>query len=87
MEKAKYIGKRIDTYYGQCMIHLEYEYRGHLYEVTENRCKGNIPLSWQHANEQSRIDELIEMESKPKKPYRYEDTAEYGFELFWQSVN
>ena len=87
MEKAKYIGKWIDTSYGQCMIHLEYEYRGHRYEVTENRCKGNIPLSWQHANEQGRIDELIEMESKPKKPYRYEDTAEYGFELFWQSVN
>ena len=87
MEKAKYIGKRIDTYYGQCMIHLEYEYRGHRYEVTENRRKGNTPLSWQHENEQGRIDELIEMESKPKKPFRYEDTAEYGFELFWQSVN
>ena len=85
--KAKYIGKWVDTSYGQCMIHLEYEYRGHRYEVIENRNKGNIPLSWQHENEKGRIDTLIEMESKAKKPYRYEDTAEYGFELFWQSVN
>ena len=87
MEKAKYIGKRIDTSYGQCMIHIESEYRGHRYEVTENRCKGNITLYRQHENEHRSIDKLIEMESKPKKPYRYEDTAEYGFELFWQSVN
>ena len=87
MKKAKYIGRWIDTAYGQFVIHLEYEYRGHQYEVTENRNKGNIPLSWQHENEQGRIDTLIEAENKPKKPYRYEDTAEYAFELFWQSVN
>lgn len=87
MQKAKYIGKRIDTSFGQCLIHLEYEYRGHRYEVTENRNKGNIPLSWQHKNEQGRIDTLIETESKPKKPFRYEDTADYALELFWQSVN
>ena len=66
MKKAKYIGKWVDTSYGQCIIHLEYEYRGHRYEVTENRRKGNTPLSWQHENEQGRIDELIEMENKPK---------------------
>lgn len=66
MKKAKYIGKWVDTSYVQCIIHLEYEYRGHRYEVTENRRKGNTPLSWQHENEQGRIDELIEMESKPK---------------------
>ena len=87
MEKAKYIGKWIDTSFGQCVIHLEYEYLGHRYEVIENRNKGNIPLSWQHANEKARIDTLIEMERKPKKTYRYEDTAEYALELFWQSVN
>ena len=29
--KAKYIGKWVDTSYGQCVIHLEYEYRGHKY--------------------------------------------------------
>ena len=87
MKKAKYIGKRIDESWGQCMIYLEYEYRGYRYEVYENRSKGNLPFSWQHASEQSRIDTLIEMENKPKKPYRYEDSAEYAFELFWQSVN
>ena len=82
--KAKYIRKWIDTSYGQYVIHLEYKYRGHQYEVTENRNKGNIPLSWQHANEQSRIDALIEIESKPPKQYRYEDTADYAFEEFWK---
>lgn len=46
MKKAKYIGKWVDTSYGQCIIHLEYEYRRHRYEVTENRRKGNTPLSW-----------------------------------------
>ena len=77
--KAKYIGKYVDTSYGQHMVYLEYEYRGHRYTVYENRCKGNIPLSWQHANEQGRIDSLIEMESRPK----VDPEIESGLAMLW----
>ena len=62
--KAKYIGKFADTSFGQYIVNLEYEYRGHRYMVYENKRKGSEPLSWQHANEQGRIDRLIEMEEK-----------------------
>ena len=65
------------------MVHLEYEYRGMSYTVYENRNKGNIPLSWQHANEQGRIDSLIEMESKPKKPFDPADTCEAALDKLW----
>ena len=62
--RAKYIGKYVDTSYGQYIVHLEYEYRGRRYEVIDNRLKGNIPLSWQHRNEQISIDAEIEREAK-----------------------
>lgn len=61
MKKAKYIGKSYGYGYNRDFVYLEYEYRGYRYEVYENRAKGNEPLSWQHANEQSRIDRLIEL--------------------------
>lgn len=81
--KAKYIGKYVDTSYGEHMVYLEYEYRGHRYTVYENRRKGNIPLAWQHANEQSRIDAMIEMESKPKKPLDPADSCEAALDKLW----
>lgn len=87
MKKAKYIGKYVDTSFGQHIVNLEYEYRGHRYTVYENLNKGNIPLSWQHRNAQIEIDAKIEREAKPKKPYRYEDTAEYALQLFMESFN
>lgn len=62
--KAKYIGKTVDTSFGQYIVNLEYEYRGHRYTVYENRRKGSEPLAWQHANEQGRIDAMIETEEK-----------------------
>ena len=65
MLKAKYIGKTYGTGYDRDMVFLEYEYRGYRSEVYENRAKGNEPLSWQHANEQGRIDTLIEQAQKP----------------------
>lgn len=77
--KAKFISKYTDTSYGQHMVYLEYEYRGHRYTVYENRCKGNIPLAWQHANEQGRIDSLIELESKPK----FDPEIESGLAMLW----
>ena len=77
--KAKFIQKYTDTSFGQHMVYLEYEYRGKRYTVYENRNKGNIPLSWQHANEQGRIDSLIEMESKPK----FDPEIESGLDMLW----
>jgi hypothetical protein len=67
MAKAKFIGKTYGTGYNRDFVYLEYEYRGHTYEVYENRAKGNEPLAWQHRNEQARIDRLIEDSEKPQK--------------------
>lgn len=79
----KYYGKGFDKDF----IYLVYGYRGHEYTVYENRAKGNEPLSWQHKSEQAKIDRLIEdWENKPKKPYRYEDSAQYGIDLFLEAL-
>lgn len=73
------------------MVYLVYSYRGHEYTVYENLAQGNEPLSWQHRDEQSRIDQLIEQEEQEKnakpKPCRYEDTAQYVFDQFLNYVN
>lgn len=62
--KAKFISKYSHREYNNLIIELEYEYRGYRYIITENKTKGNEPLSWQHKNEQARIDHIIEMENK-----------------------
>ena len=64
MLKAKYIGKTYGTGYNRDYVYLEYEYRGHTYEVYENRAKGNEPLAWQHKIAQGNIDRIIELEEK-----------------------
>lgn len=73
------------------MVYLVYSYRGHEYTAYENLAQGNEPLAWQHRNEQSQIDQLIEQEEKEKnaqpKPSRYEDTAQYAFDQFLNYVN
>lgn len=84
--KAKFIRKYYGRGYDRDFVYLVYEYRGHEYTVYENLAKGNEPLAWQHRNEQARIDRLIELESLPKKPYRYEDSAQYAFNLFMDFV-
>lgn len=73
--KAKYIGKSYGTGYNRDFVFLEYEYRGHRYEVYENRAKGNEPLSWQHASHQAEIDRIIELENKPttSKPINWDE--------------
>ena len=67
---------------------VEYEYRGRKYEVEYSNCFNYYctPAWVQHRNSQAEIDREIEEESRPKKPYRYEDTAQYGFDLFWDYV-
>ena len=81
MNKAKYIGK----YYGQGFdrnsIYLEYEYRGMLYTIREDRGKGNEPLEWQHRSEQTAIDRIID-----GKQATGED-AEVGIDIFMNYVN
>lgn len=66
-ENAKYIGRYESNEYGEHIVYLEYKYRGYKYTVYENRNKGNEPLSWQHKNEQGRIDRLIKIEECEKE--------------------
>lgn len=69
----KYYNRNYSTF-------VEYEYRGQKYEVEYSNCIDYLVTSpsVQHRNAQTAID--LELET-PKKPYRYEDTAEYGFNL------
>lgn len=91
MRKATFVGKYHGHGYDAHMVYLVYSYRGHEYTVYENLAQGNEPLAWQHRNEQSQIDELIERKEREKnakpKPCRYEDTAQYAFDQFWNYVN
>lgn len=81
--KYKYYGKGFDRDF----VYLVYEYRGYKYTVYENRAKGNEPLAWQHKREQAEIDRLIDLKNKPEKPYKYEDSAQYGWDCFWKFID
>lgn len=68
---------------------LEYSYNGRQYSINPNLYTSTAQ---QHRQEQDRIDEAINLEQRiaereANKKYRYEDTAEYGFEQFWKMVN
>jgi hypothetical protein len=85
MEKAK----KVMAMYGKHATVIEYEYRGKRYfvEYANNWTYCTTPARIQHENEQARIDREIEEEAKnSKKETKYEDTAEYGFEVFWNYV-
>lgn len=83
--KAKYKGKLKDK--NGYAVHLFYEYRGHEYMVTDEHNGYSEPMSVKHKNEQERIDRIIEEKNKPKTEYKYEDSAQYGFDMFWEYVN
>ena len=85
MSKAKYIGKTRDR--NGYAVHLFYEYRGHEYMVTDEHNGYSEPLWVKHKNEQDRIDREIEEAKAEPQEYKYENTAEYGFNLFWEMVN
>lgn len=57
---AKFIRKYYGTGFDRNMVYMDYEYRGQVYTVYENRSKGNEPLAWQHKNEQNRIDAILD---------------------------
>lgn len=85
MAKAEFIGKCRDRF-GPA-VYLMYRYRGHEYMICDEHNGYSEPMWVKHKNEQDRIDKIIEEESKPKKEFRIEDTAQYGFDLFWEYVN
>ena len=87
MKKAKFLRKYYGRGYDRDFVYLVYEYRGHEYTVYENRAKGNEPLAWQHRQEQDLIDRLIEEQSRPKKPYRYEDSWQAGVDAFYDTLD
>jgi len=84
MKKAEFIGKVRDR--NGYAVHLFYKYRGHEYMITDEHNGYSEPMFVKHRNEQNRIDREIEEEQNPKKEYKYEDSAEYGFNLFWDYV-
>ena len=82
--------KKVFTMYGKYSDIVTYEYRGLQYNV--EYAKGFTycvtPAYIQHRDAQEKIDKAIEQaETNAQKEYRYEDTAEYGFQLFWDYVN
>lgn len=87
MRKATFVRKYYGSGYDSHMVYLDYNYRGHEYTVYENLLHGNRPLAWQHRDEQSRIDRLIEREELEKnaepKSCRYEDTAQYALDQLY----
>lgn len=64
---------------------LIYEYKGKKYEVIDYGWHGGEPLSWQHKNEQAKIDQEIVMENKRMNSDFVEESAEAGLEMFWKS--
>ncbi len=84
---AKYIGCAHD---GWEHTYLYYEYKGYEYEVEKsNNGYMELPLCMQHKIEQEKIDEMIKEKSKPKKikEWKYEGSAQEGFDIFWEYVN
>ena len=83
MAKAKKTGIVLRGKYSDV---VQYEYRGKLYDVEYAKGMTYCCTSprMQHMDAQARIDREIDT---PKKPYRYEDTADYGLDMFWNSLN
>lgn len=82
--KAKATGFKVKN--KQHSTFVEYEYRGMKYEVeyaNDYTYCVSSPKA-QHEEAQARIDKELDA---PEREYRYEDSAEYGFKLFWDYVN
>ena len=79
---AKFIKKE---YTAEGFPMLTYLYRGKQYQVIDYGWHGGEPLSWQHNNEQAKIDQEIEMENKRMNSNFVEESAEVGLEMFWNS--
>ena len=83
-QKGKYIGCVHDGWEHTVLF---YEYRGHEYQIIkDNNGYMGEPLFRQHQNEQRRIDEMIEHENDPIPAWKYEGSAEEGFDSFWNYI-
>ena len=82
--KAKYTGKVRDR--NGYAVHLFYEYRGHEYMITDEHNGYSQTMAEKHKDAQDRIDKEIEEANKPQQPLKYEDTADYAFDLFMDYV-
>ena len=86
----KYTAKKIGTIYEENYNMVEYEYRGHTYEVM-------FPKNWtlcvsspkiQHEDAQKKIDdEIARDEAQKERTIKYEDTADYALDKFFEYVN
>lgn len=81
--KAKYLGKVYSR--NGYAVHLEYEYRGHRYFVTDEHNGYSEAMSEKHRHEQDRIDREIES-VQPVQEWTYKGSAQEGFDLFWDYV-
>lgn len=82
--KATYKGRVLDR--NGYAVHLFYEYRGREYMVTDEHNGYSEPMWVKHKNEQDRIDREIEEAKKPIAEWKYEGSAQEGFDLFWEYV-
>ena len=82
--KAKYIGC---THDGWKHTELHYEYKGHQYIVIKhNNGYMDKSLKQQHEEAQAEIDELIAHRNDPIPEWKYEGSAQEGFDCFWNYV-
>lgn len=87
--KARFIRATRDRNPRDAWKHTElwYEYRGHEYcVVKDNNGYMGESLRKQHEREQAKIDELID-NPKPIAEWRYEGSAQEGFDIFWGYIN
>lgn len=67
---------------------LMYEYKGHTYIVTKyNNGYMGTPISKQHEEEQKKIDDMISHKNDEVQEWKYEGSAQEGFDLFWDYIN
>ena len=75
----------------QYYFESEFEYRGMTYTVTYSSAYSTFrqkPAYIQHRENQKRIDDILDNPIKEeKKAYRYEDTADYAIDMFFEIVN
>lgn len=82
--KAKYLGCVHD---GWQHTELRYEYKGYEYWVTKhNNGYMDKSLKQQHEEAQHEIDEKIKHKNDPVPEWKYEGSAEEGFDIFWNYV-
>ena len=83
--KAKFLGAVKD---GWQHTELMYEYRGYEYFVTKhNNGYMDKSLRQQHEEAQKEIDERILHKNDPIPEWKYEGSAQEGFDIFWNYIN